>query len=161
MPLPLARAGSLGALLLTVLLAFAAPRGETAAAQMGSGATVLRFLDALDRGDLDTVMTTWSNDPEVETADGARYVGVAAVRGYFESFPRPIIVMGWLPWGGRRFEAQITANGTPLLLTFLGADGVIAAMYVEPDPTSGGSASLPRDAATSPDQVQRGPCQHE
>lgn len=116
-------------------------------AQMGSGATVHRFLDALDQADLDTVMATWAADGEVELADGSTFVGAAQLRGYFETFPRPIVVGATLAWGGRRYEAHITANGTPLLLTFLGADGVIASMYVEPDPdVPAATPPAPRDA---------------
>lgn len=123
--------------LLTILVAgalIAFAGASPALAQQNSGATVKEFLAALDRGDIDGAMAKWVANPEIEVASGETYTTPEAVRAYFEAFPRPIEVRATLPWGGRRYEAQITAGGTPLLLTFLGADGAIAHMYVEPDP---------------------------
>lgn len=145
------RVGDVPSRRLVLLAAVAAllvglPSYRPASAQMGSGATVRRFLDALDGGDLDTVMATWAVDGEVELADGTKFVGAAQLRAYFETFPRPIAVGTTLAWGGQRYEARITANGAPLLLSFLGANGVIAAMYVEPDPDAPATPPAPTAA---------------
>lgn len=121
-------------LLLVVFMMIVTPRGVHA--QEGSGATVKDFLAALDRGDIDAALAKWVSNPEVEVAGGETYTTLETVRAYFEAFPRPIEVRATLPWGGRRYEACVIADGTPLLLTFLGADGAIAHMYVEPDPGS-------------------------
>ncbi|MGH2585012.1 MAG: hypothetical protein ACRDJE_08865 [Dehalococcoidia bacterium] len=96
---------------------------------------VIGFLTALDAGDIDAAMAKWVPRPEVELSTGERYDSPEAVRAYFESFPRPIEILDTLPWGGHRYEARVLADGTPLLLTFEGAVGSIAYMYVEPDPS--------------------------
>jgi hypothetical protein len=103
--------------------------------RMNSGATVQEFLAALDRGEIDAAMAKWTPNPEVALHTGEVYTSVEEVRAYFERFPRPVEIVAVLPWGGRRIEARVLAGGEPLLLTLQGADGAIAYMYVEPDPT--------------------------
>jgi hypothetical protein len=118
---------------LAMLSAAVAPVVAQQNEQMGSGRTVREFLAALDQGDIDGALAKWVANPEVELYTGERYTTLDEVRAYFETFPRPVEVRDTLPWGGRRFEARVLAGGTPLLLTFQGADGAIAYMYVEPD----------------------------
>lgn len=107
-------------------------------AQERSGRVVREFLAALDQGDLDTALARCVSNLEIETADGMTYTTPEAARAYLTAFPRPVKIVAALPWGGRRYEARVLAGGTPLLLTFQGADGSIAYIYVEPDPTPSG-----------------------
>jgi hypothetical protein len=122
-------------LLLAGALLAAPPALPARAQQEGSGSVAIAFLTALDAGDIDAAMATWTARPEVELSTGERYDTPEAVRAYFASFLRPIEIVDTLPWGGHRYEARVLADGTPLLLTFEGAMGSIAYMYVEPDPS--------------------------
>ena len=122
------------AALIAVLLLFPAPARAQQVDRMNSGATVKEFLAALDRGEIDAALAKWVPNPEVALHTGELYTSVEGVRAYFERFSRPVEIVAVLPWGGRRIEARVRAGGEPLLLTFQGADGAIAYMYVEPDP---------------------------
>lgn len=118
-----------------ILLLVTGPASAEQDGRMNSGATVIEFLGALDRGEIDAALAKWTPNLEVALHTGEVYATVEEVRAYFERLPRPIEVVAVLPWGGRRIEARVLAGGEPLLLTFQGADGAIAYMYVEPDPT--------------------------
>jgi hypothetical protein len=124
----------LGAVVLSTALAVALPAQPTGA-EAGSGRVVKEFLEALNRGDIEATLRSWSANPELEVAGVGVFVGIEAVRDYLAAFPRPIDVVSTLAWGGRRYEARILADGKPLLLTFQGSEGVIVYLYVEPDPT--------------------------
>lgn len=104
-----------------------------ARAEAGSGRVVKEFMDALSRGDVEGAMSYWSVSPEVESAETGVLVGQHAVRDYLAALPLPLEVVSTLAWGGRRHEARILADGTPLLLTFQGGDGLITYLYIERD----------------------------
>jgi hypothetical protein len=131
----LPRLAALAALIALPLRAAPAADAQRRDPREGSGAIVKEFLAALDRGDVDGALARCVANVEVELADGTLHRDPAAVRGYLAAFPRPVEVRDTLPWGGRRFEARVTAGGVPLLLTFQGSDGAIAYLFVEPDPT--------------------------
>ncbi len=104
-----------------------------ARAQQGSGRVVLAFIDALARNDMDAVMTLLVAEPEVQTPEGETIHGSEAVRAYLAALPRPIELGVTLPWGGRKYEAHVTADGASLVFIFDGAEGFIAFIDIRAD----------------------------
>jgi hypothetical protein len=104
-----------------------------AQAQQRGGSTVLGFLDAVDRSDIDAALFRVLDDVEVTLPDGTMLFGKEELRPYLEEFPRPIEIREHRNLRRMAYEAKITAGGMPLLLTFRGMLG-IAAIRIEEDP---------------------------
>jgi hypothetical protein len=125
------------ALLLTIAVAVALVVlvSAPAQAQQRSGSTVLGFLDAVDRVDIDAALFRVLAEVEVTLPDGTLLFGKEELRPYLEEFPRPIEIREHRNLRRMAYEAKISAGGMPLLLTFRGMLG-IAAVRIEEDPPS-------------------------
>lgn len=112
-----------------VLLANARPSAAQEANHRG-----VRFLLAVDQGDLDAALAMVIDQPELVDAEGGVHLGQDEIRAYLEVFPRPIVIVETRPSapGSRLFQTPITAAGTPLLVTFAGGGGRIARIVIEP-----------------------------
>ncbi len=136
-----------GLLATALVLAVAAMlAGGRAHAQMGSGRTVHTFFEALAAGDIEGAMALLSSEVELQPPDGGdALLGQEAVRAWLEALPQPLEVRWALPWGGRKYEAHVTAGDTPLTFLFDGASGTIVYIDVSYDD---GTAPAPTPSPT-------------
>lgn len=118
--------GMLAALMLVVAMP------STVAGQQRSGSTVLEFLAAIDRGDIDAALFRVLPTVEVTLLDGTVVTGKDELRPHLEDFPRPVVILEHRNLRRMAYEARITAGGTPLKLTFRGMVG-IAGFVIEMD----------------------------
>lgn len=117
-----------------ILTAVVVLMGGYAHAQSGSGRTVRTFFDALAAGDIDGALALLSSEIELLPPDGGDPLqGQEAVRAWLLELPQPIAVRWTLPWGGRKYEAHVTAGDTPLTFVFDGASGTIIHIDVSYD----------------------------
>jgi len=106
-------------------LAFLLRPHQATAETPRSGEIVRRFLEALDRADLETALALLAPDITLTLPDGVVLAGRGNVAPYLEASPRPVIVQDRHFIGRGTYQASVTAGGTPLNLHFLGVSGQI------------------------------------
>jgi hypothetical protein len=108
-----------------------------------SGGTVVSFLAAVDRHEIDAALALLHDEVVLIGPYGDVWAGGEAVRQFLEDFPRPIHIRDRRPLGRGRYEAHICAGGTPLHLSFRGINGLIAEILIMHEPESAASMGWP------------------
>lgn len=110
--------------------------------------TAVRFLLAVDRGDIDAALALMDDVPRITPAGGVTIAGRDAVGSYLACFPRPIVILSAEPGasGSRRFTARIHASSESFTLSFRGARGLIAWIEVEQSPPPADREDSPPEA---------------